>query len=492
LVDPLGGRTCTIRFASQERAFYSDHEWHDEPIDLSMDHLSALTLDVLGRYIAKQDETACPRALLELIGTHLYEFLFPKGEGAQRLRDRFETLCTSGARFCVQLEFGQDAWPLAQLPWEFLYIPDRDLFVAAPTRNQLILTRHVPNQGSLVGATDKVKVLVAVSDPESNRAAIRTGDLEQLLGRLADEYKDSFAYKVATNLDWDALVREIEAEEPTVFHFLGHGERGALWFVGAADKVAEVKQSRRPFSKDVIDAGVLTSADAVQQMFRSHTPDLVVLEACEGDYDSELLPGVAQLLVEVVPAVVAMRYKITQDASSRFVAVLYERIADGGYLDDAVLEARRELASLRVTELGQRYNDRAFVTPVLYMKGSAAVCRRLPKHDEATSQTNINQPRPDGKTCPGCAMGAWTERGWCENCGLRFDCPKCETHLNTPHIARWCGNCGAELAAAESPPGAELGPPIKPTRRPVVNLSGRLTRERIPPDRGSNTGVPGG
>ena len=250
MANGFSGTGCTFHFESADRATYTDYDRTIPiPIPLEMNPLSSQTLQVLSGYISTIDEDKCSSDLLRLIGTHLYEFLLPDStDELHDLRNRFETLCTSGARFGVQLELDSAAWELAQLPWEFLYIPKSAIFLSASTKNELVLTRHVPNQRTLQGRHgEALNVLVAINNPESERATV--DERSAFEKWVKDELKADKAlqFRFVSNLDVDQLSTTIEEFKPDIFHFVGHGEHGALWLMQKKEEIDKLKTQRRAF-----------------------------------------------------------------------------------------------------------------------------------------------------------------------------------------------------------------------------------------------------
>lgn len=432
---------CTFEFRTCGEVDYLDPNFERTTITLRNQGLQFETLVWLSSHVSDVDEDAVSGELLRLIGRNLYALLLPDDQ--LQVQQRFKDLCEGKDKLSVQLEFQEDAWPLARLPWELLYVPAAGgFFLAASSSKELVLTRHVPFQPSIgQNLVEEMKVLVVVSSPESERTAVGADDLEQFLTRLKTErYEGAFDYDMKYDLEWDALKAEMERQKPDVLHLRGHGERGAVWLAKAAEEVARLKAARRGFSRTSIEGGVLTMGDAVAQLFSEHRPKVVVLEACESADDSEFLPGVAHLLVRHVPAVLAMRFRISQGSANEFVKELYTQIADGRSLDAAVRKARLKLG-LRQRN-GSAFNDRAFVTPVLYVKAAEQVCRALPARTLPSDKKSKSAPQPtasDGD-CPRCGYGAFVGRK-CEVCRLWFICPSCTGRLRRPDKARECSEC---------------------------------------------------
>jgi hypothetical protein len=127
-----------------------------------LDDLTRLLLKRFDHWVGVKD-THYEREDLEILGRVLYQLLLPQRSprgGDRSLRTLFEADYTQflrqpaspADRFRLTLEIHEKASTLAQYPWEFLFIPpledgqiDAGFFFSGE-RNQLILTRYVPNQ----------------------------------------------------------------------------------------------------------------------------------------------------------------------------------------------------------------------------------------------------------------------------------------------------------------------------------------------------------
>ena len=90
---------------------------------------------------------------------------------------------------------------------------------------------------------------------------------------------------------------------------------------------------------------------------------MAVFNACEGGRSGRNDPfaGIAQTLVlQRIPAVVAMQFEISDLAAIRFSQVLYETLARGDPIDKAITHARRAIYAFP--------NAIEWATPVLYLR----------------------------------------------------------------------------------------------------------------------------
>lgn len=135
-----------------------------------------------------------------------------------------------------------------------------------------------------------------------------------------------------------ALRGQLRRGEYHIFHFIGHGIFVESSQGGVLILENEQGQSRRVSGQDL---GML---------LHDHRPlRLAFLNACEGARASESDPftGVAQNLVQQrIPAVVAMQFRIADEAAIALVHEFYSALADGYPIDASLAEARKAVSAL--------------------------------------------------------------------------------------------------------------------------------------------------
>ena len=494
-----------------------------KPFPLKNEDLTLETLLALSWYVATTSEDDCELRLLQLLGRYLFELIFPRrlGDKADTAlsdrRERFRGQCASAPGVRLNLRFAQTAARYAQLPWEFLRVQtyNGSYFLADLPDVTVTLTRFLPTQSELSRCDPPIKVLVHVSEP-ADKAQISYGDLEARLESLRQRAGGKFDFRLRKDATLQEIREELEEYKPHVFHFSGHGEKDGFWLANgdrdtARKRAQQVGMSRQPFGfADSVDSEVFkASIDAICGLFSTkERPRLVVLDACSSDWSwlSEMLPGVAHQLVTRVPAVIAMRYPISNGDAAKFSLALYNGIAEGEPLDRAVQAARNELRPVEA----DKGSSRAFGTPVLYLKGRAEFCERLFEAEEKIGEktdASSNLKRVQPEPCPRChCPGLWKKNASiCANCGICFRCRNkdCGRIYDDAEIAslHFCPqDCGTEYndlwpwPKTGSPPAqggsgsASSDGPIPPPRSGVVGTSGRdhpdlITVAASPPPR---------
>ncbi len=198
-------------------------------------------------------------------------------------------------------------------------------------------------------APDKIRILAVSASPPGFEQLDTQRERAQIRAVID-------AHETAAELTWidDCtydLLHEALGENPQVLHFVGHS-----------------------FCDDNGDAGlILAKADgSVHQVSalaftnlldRADSLDLIVLNSCEGfrAVDGHPYASLAAKIVRASQgAVIAMQFKITDDAAIKFSGELYKRLIRDRYsIDRAMSEARTAVMGV---------NEIEFATPVLYLR----------------------------------------------------------------------------------------------------------------------------
>lgn len=160
-----------------------------------------------------------------------------------------------------------------------------------------------------------------------------------------------------------ALQRELEdlglptGPDGVVVHLVAHGERSA----------AETWLAR---PDGAFSAG--SAAHSLHPLLEGTA--LVVLDVCDAGAPVDSVA--ARFLAQGAQAVLAPRDRLALDAASALARGLYEGLARGQSVAEAVLHGRR-----LVRELGRPHPDARWCTPVLRVTSADAVLQRLPFQD---------------------------------------------------------------------------------------------------------------
>ncbi len=326
-------------------------------------------------------------------GGRLFDAVFDRGLG-ECLRSNLRTANAQGARLRLRLRL-TGAPELADLPWEYLYNPDRDHFFALSERTPLVRYLELPEPVRALAVTPPLRVLVLIASPQDyprldveREWANLQRALDDLLraGRVVLERLD-----VAT---LGQLQRRLWRGQYHVFHFIGHG--------GFDDREGEGLL----VLEDEHERGHRVSSQRIGQLLYDHDPlRLAVLNACEGARSSHSDPfaGMAQRLVQQgVPAVIAMQSEITDRAAIVFAHEFYQAVANGHPVD-AALTATRQIINAEV-------NDVEWGAPVLYMRAPDGRIFDIQGGADAAQAP----PAPDTAALREAALAVMAREGWDE------------------------------------------------------------------------------
>ena len=281
-----------------------------------------------------------------------------------------------GLRIRVSVEGAPE---LADVPWEYLYRPASDDFPGLSNWTPIVRYQPTQEMWPRAAITLPVRICVAISNPieyqDTLDVELEWEQLQQSLRHLT-ERGDVELHRLEQATE-EALQRELRRADYHVFHFVGHGE-----FNEASQDGVLLFENERRRTK-------LVSGRALGTILRdSRHLRLVVLNNCESARAAEADPfgGVAQSLIRIgVPAVVAMQFKISDDAAIAFSEEFYSGIGDGYPVDAALAEARKAI--------NRTTSSHEFGSPVLYMgTGDAAVF----DIDRTTSPPRPEPPPDDG------------------------------------------------------------------------------------------------
>lgn len=294
------------------------------------------------------------------LGTQLFECVF-SGEVLSLLDQSLGTIHRSdgvGLRIRVELDLKDPytRW-FSALPWELLHRPGVGDSFALSRRTPIVRYLDVARPLRELPLPSPLRILVVPSAPRG-LPALR---IQEELRELVNAWKGIPGVRVVTAESAKLeLVREAVLASPVhVIHFMGHGaleeaaRGGVLFFEGEQGEPRPISGS--DLTLELKDAGELR---------------LVVLNACETALDGAYFSpassappeSMAAALVQGgLPAVIAMRSPISDQAALLFSQTIYQRLAKGDPVDTAVTEGR---LAIRRNPGG----DAEWATPVLFMR----------------------------------------------------------------------------------------------------------------------------
>ena len=284
-------------------------------------------------------------------GARLFAAIF-KENLSQCWHSSLDEVNRRGAGLRVRLRL-RDVPELMDLPWEYLYNPDANRFLALSAESPVIRFIDLPEAIRPLKISTPVRILIVVSSPKDFVQLDVRQEVEKIRNALRDLVKrkqieiDFLQHPTQSN-----LLQKLRYGNYHILHFVGHGGYDAR----SQDGVLVLE--------DDATNGYPVSGDRLGMLLHDEKSlRLVVLNACEGARTSSSDPfaGVAQSLVQQgIPAVIAMQFEITDQAAIVFSQSFYTALAEGVPVDASLTEARKAIFA--------DGNDVEWGTPVLYLR----------------------------------------------------------------------------------------------------------------------------
>ncbi|HVQ39058.1 MAG TPA: CHAT domain-containing protein, partial [Pyrinomonadaceae bacterium] len=263
-------------------------------------------------------------AFLKQVGGSLFTALFDGAIGVLYHQALGQVYADDSAGVRIRLRI--EPPELAALPWELLYDSGRDCFLATST--ETLLTRYIelPKPIRELQTSLPIRILAIIPGGSGLDTTQEMRTIQDAVTGLQNTLEIKVLEGKVTS---DDISRQLVDHQFHIIHFIGHGgflkEKGCL--------VLNSEQGDEP---DLI------SAKEFSYFFQNYPcMKLVVLNSCSGAQSStRSLTGVAQELVAMgIPAVVAMRKKITDEGAKLFAENFYLNLCRGneqGRVDIAV------------------------------------------------------------------------------------------------------------------------------------------------------------
>jgi WD40 repeat protein len=282
-------------------------------------------------------------------GTTLFEELF-RGD----VRDVYHTASaeadSEGKGLRITLHLSQVP-ELMHLPWEYLCEDGR--FLSVSERTPIVRYLDLKKAHKPLAVELPLRIMAMVSSP----TGVVELDVEEEKRRLesaldALRARDQVEIVWLENATLSAVHQALEREAFHVLHYIGHGQFDERLGDGAL--VFEDRTGR---------PALVTGMKLGQILQDERTLQLAVLNACEGartDREDPFAGVAASLVRNEVPSVIAMQWKITDDAAIVFAEGFYSALARGAPVDAALASARKAIWA--------ESNDVEWGTPVLFMR----------------------------------------------------------------------------------------------------------------------------
>jgi DNA-binding transcriptional ArsR family regulator len=292
-------------------------------------------------------------ATLEAAGAELFQTVF-RGELLKAFQGCLAK-SKGGPGLRVRLRLN-DVPHLAGLPWEYLYDPEGQGFLALSARTPVVRYLELSEGLGTLLVEPPLRVLAVISTPRGYRELAEADEEWRRLMAALGPLRRAGLIEIErlARATPAALEERLRTGKPVhVFHFVGHG--GFSDLRGEGVLIFEDEQGD----------GLPVSGPSLAYLFQDHPSlRLAVLNACNGarSADDNAFAGTAQVLVQRgVPAVIAMQAEVMDETACSFAEKFYRGLAGGLPVDACVGEVRRALAAERNPEWG---------TPALYLRAT--------------------------------------------------------------------------------------------------------------------------
>jgi hypothetical protein len=315
----------------------------------------------VARRLRSVERKQIPAAELRALGSDLSAMLLP-GTVREML---FASLASLETGQGLRLRLVLDDLRVANLPWEYLYLPPAanadgpNGFLALDPRISMVRHEAIPMAPGSVAAQLPLKLVVGFAAPSQFPWLDLWAEREHIETALAGVEGVEIGF--VEHLTIERL--EAGCQGAHMFHFAGHGS--FIWQDGsqtAGNGTIYLEDDRGDTLPFAVDRLALT--------LRRAGVRVVLLGGCEtGRRDGvNAWSGIAPALMHVgIPAAVAMQYAIYDDAAIAFARRFYQALAVGLSLDEAVTAGR-----LAILNCGRR-DDVEWGVPVLYMRSGDGV-----------------------------------------------------------------------------------------------------------------------
>lgn len=249
---------------------------------------------------------------------------------------------------------------LKSIPWEYVVWPDLN---AAPHHSRSICrlvtatqTKPIPN----LKLDQGVRIMLVVSQP-TDQPEVEWIETKKTMETMISANTPpagakAMQFRLCEASDAQSVRKEIQAFDPHIVHFIGHGAPNSL-----------------VFCRHLTNTSQNLSAGSVHSVLTSKSTRLVILSACDtANVGNDISPliSIAERLVQAgVPAVVANQMPISLRSIHTFCGALYGELLKSGNVDWAV-NAGRIAMGVAFDNLGVAAVE--WGVPVLYRRPSCS------------------------------------------------------------------------------------------------------------------------
>jgi hypothetical protein len=275
------------------------------------------------RSTALPDASQMLRELVESFGVRLFEVLFRDEVWRLFKMSQREASPNQWLRLRLDLSAAPD---LGHLPWEYLYDPEADQFLALTAQTSLLRYYQYPHRIYPLRVAAPWRLLLMTS-PNRDAAAQRRQLGETLKPFIATGIYELYPPENETNLLPQAKVQPYH-----ILHFVGETQQGKLIV------------SDRNGQKQIIDAASLKKFMRQQRDLRLVILDLDPGPIGSSETTSSALEMAQNLLTNGVVGVITSFFKGHEQAGATFYQTFFHALSEYKPLDVALSEGRQVLA----------------------------------------------------------------------------------------------------------------------------------------------------
>jgi hypothetical protein len=310
------------------------------------------------------------------LGEDLGKALFPPKVRDLYLRSLASLEETEGLRIRLML----DPYALADIPWEYVYLSDADTPASQKRANgflvfgpQISLVRY-QQIGKALGKIETVgeeslRMVAILSNPDDTpglNLAKEEQNIREALNGLPQIQPEFYPNVTIENL------LKILIKPAHIFHFSGHGG-----FQGSMGDTFGSEEGEGTLALTGEDGQAVDfPAEKLAMNLAGRGVRFAMLGACESSKVDQInaWTGIAPALTLAgIPAVVGMQFKVRDPNAIAFSNILYDSLAAGLTIDEAVTKGR-----LAIYTLGNS-DERDWGVPVLYLRAEEGVLFPKPK-----------------------------------------------------------------------------------------------------------------
>jgi hypothetical protein len=310
--------------------------------------------------------------VLTQIGQTLFATLF-QGQSKDVLI-RSQGVLKDGQGLRLVLNIAATEQEVGALPWEFLYDPDQGPLVMLDTP----IVRYL-QQPVLIPRlkTDlPLKLLLTGAAPSGQPPINVERELKEIQAALAELIQQGRVQITSEPHLTRSKLQQLLRQGFHVWHFAGHGgfkSDGKTGVLAFEDSSGDLEWA------SALELGILLNRSSVR---------LIVLDACQsGALQTAPFRSMAPALIRAqIPAVIAMQFKVPDEAARVFAGEFYRTLAEGFPIDACVTEGRK--AVMGAVGLGRP----DWGIPIVYTRAADGKLFDLPSQTTIATQPKVLPP----------------------------------------------------------------------------------------------------